>query len=242
MPSAVYAPQLREKHEGEIGINGNPIAGVQAQGAFALGKNLGIQAQANYIGKNGANILGGLNYRVGLFPVDSQGYALLIGFSAGYSGGHYERYVTRAVAQAIPGVSTSPGFVLFDMAARWHGGYFQYSIGTRFDKFSIYTGTRFQWLNCEKFNYETQFFSRDTSNNGAVIPGAVRTINPRHGFTTTADVYFGLSFGWRHFHFFAQTQIHYQYNAANLNDTYKKFGQGVGTVGFTYMFYPRKKK
>lgn len=62
LPSAVYAPQLRDMYEAEIGVNGNATSGVQAQGAFAIGENFGIQAQANTIGKNGGNILGGINY------------------------------------------------------------------------------------------------------------------------------------------------------------------------------------
>ena len=238
LPSAVYAPQLRDKHEGEIGVNANAMSGVQAQAAFALGENFGIQAQANSIGKNGGNILGGPNYWF-KFDLDSHN-TFLLGFSAGYSGGTYKRYLTRSAVNGIPGVETSSGYMLYDIYGRWHGGYFQYSLGMRLDnKFSLYTGTRIQWLNCEKFNYQTQFFARDSTNSTA-IPGEIKTINSSHGFTTTADVYFGIHFGWKHLQIFLQAQKHYQYNAENLNDDWRKFGQGVATAGFTYMFYSRK--
>ncbi|CAN5910336.1 hypothetical protein BH11BAC7_BH11BAC7_00260 [soil metagenome] len=237
LPSAVYAPQLRDKHEAELGVNGNATSGVQAQGAFAIGENFGVQAQANYIGKNGGNILGGINYWFKIEP-DSQN-TFLIGFSAGYSGGTYKRYVTRAAVNGIPGVELSPGYMLYDIYGRWHGGYFQYSLGVRLgNRFAFYTGTRIQWLNCEKFNYQSQYFARDSSGN--VIPGEIRTIDRSHAFTTTADVYLGFSFGWEHFHIYLQGQKHYQYNAVNLNDDWRKFGQGVLTAGFSYTFHKRK--
>lgn len=238
LPSAVYAPQLRDKHEADIGINGNAMSGVQAQGAFAIGENFGIQTQGNYIGKNGGNVLGGINY---WYKIEKDSLStFLIGFSAGYSGGTYKRYVTRAATNGIPGVESSSGFMLYDIYGRWHGGYFQYSVGVRLDnRFSLYTGTRIQWLNCEKFNYQSQYFARDSSD--AITPGQIRTIDPRHGFTTIADVYLGFSFGWEHFHIYLQGQKRYQYNAVNLNDDWRKFGPGVLTAGFSYSFHKRKR-
>jgi hypothetical protein len=239
LPSSVYAPQLRDKHEGEIGINANGTSGAQAQGAFAIGNHFGVQAQANTIGKKGGDILGGMNYWIKL-KLDSEN-TFLIGFSAGYSGGTYKRTITRAAQNGVTGVSTLPGYIYIDMFGRWHGGYFQYSLGLRLNnKISFYTGTRIQWLNCEKFKYQTVYFIRDSSSTGLPTPGPLRAIDSRHGFTTTADVYLGINFGWNHFHIFLQAQKHYQYNAANLNDDWRQFGGGVATAGFTYMFNKSK--
>ncbi len=235
LPSTVYSPQLRDKHEGEIGIVGNGNSGVQVQTAFAFTEHFGLQAQANAISTHSGDFLGGPNYWL-KFKLDERN-TFLIEFSAGYSCGTYKKYVSRATGTGASGNAALPGYLLFDVFGKWHGGYCQYSIGARLDnKFSMYTGTRFQILNCEQFRYNTQFFAEDSSRAGHFIPGTILTVNSRHGFTTLAEVFVGLNFGWQHFHFFFEAQFRSQYNARNLNDNWKVPSSAIATAGITFLF------
>jgi hypothetical protein len=235
MPSVVYVPQLRDKHEGEFGINGNGNSGLQMQTSYALANHFGLQAQANAVSIRGGNFLGGVNgwLKFQLDPRDE----FLIEFSAGYSCGTYQKMVTRKTGEATTGIGSQPGYVLYDLYGRWHGAYLQYSIGARLDnKLAAYTGARFQFLNCEGFRYNTQFFANDSLHEGQFIPENFQSINTRHGFTTLAEVFLGLNFGWQHFHFFLEAQFRSQFTGGNLNDTWKPIGKGVATAGITFMF------
>lgn len=233
LPSAPYAPQLKEKNEVELSAGYSPAVGLQAQGAWAMTKRFGVQAQASAISANSGNVLFGPHFRL-QYKLDSVS-AFLFGFSAGYSGGMYTRYVTREADQGIPGITTQPGYMLYDMSARWQGGYFQFSYGGRVSKrFSFYGGARFQWLKCDEFHYQTQFFAYDST--GTFTPGQTWTVHPSHGHTTIVDNFAGVRFGWKHFQFFLQGQWRHQYNGWNLNDTYKKIGAGTGTVGVVFLF------
>jgi hypothetical protein len=233
LPSAPYAPQLKEKGEVEFAAGANVTHGVQVQGAWAMTRHFGVQAQANAISAESGNVLFGPHFRL-QYELDSVS-AFLFGFSAGYSGGMHTRYVTREAGDGVPGITTQPGYMLYDMAARWQGGYFQFSYGGRVSKrFSFYGGARFQWLKCDEFHYQTQFFTYDST--GTFTPGQTWTVNPSHGHTTIVDNFVGARFGWRHFQFFLQGQWRYQYNGWNLNDTYKKTGTGTGTVGVVFLF------
>jgi hypothetical protein len=235
LPSVVYAPQLRDKQEGEAGVNGNGSSGLQAQASFALTNHFGIQAQANAVSLHGGNFSGGANYRM-KFKMDERN-TFLIEFSGGYSCGTYKKYHTVETGAGTSGITAQPGYILYDLYGRWHGGYFQYSIGARLDnKLSAYTGTRFQFLNCEGFRYNTQFFAKDSLHDGQFLPQSFQSINTRHGFTTLAEVFLGINFGWQHFHFFLETQFRSQFTGGNLNDTWKPVSKAVATAGITFMF------
>ena len=234
-PSVVYAPQLRDKYEGEFGINANGNAGLQMQTSIELTNFLGVQAQANAMRLHSGDFLAGPNcwWKHKLDDRD----VFLIGFSAGYAAGTYQNYRTRATGLGITGIGKDPGYMLYDVYAKWHGTYFQYSIGARLDnKLSAYTGTRFEFLNCSQFRYNTQFFAMDTLHEGQFIPGEKQSVNPRQGYTTLAEVFLGLNFGWQHFHFFVEAQFRGQYTGQNLFDSWKVPGTGVATAGITFMF------
>src|SRR5665213_435399 len=98
-PSVVYAPQLRDKYEGEFGINENGNSGLQMQTSFALTNFLGVQAQANAVRMNSGNFLAGPNcwWKHKMDDRD----VFLIGFSAGYSCGNYKRYVARETGSGL---------------------------------------------------------------------------------------------------------------------------------------------